>query len=106
MATAADVARIALGLEGTTSAPHFDRTAFKVKRIYATVGGGTVNLNLTPDEQEFKVMLGPEIFAPIPGGWGRAGWTMADLAKVDLPELEAALRMAWEHGRASKPKGR
>jgi hypothetical protein len=37
MATARDLRRIALSLEGTTEAPHFDRTAFKVSRIYATL---------------------------------------------------------------------
>jgi len=40
MATAADATHIAMGLVGTISAAHFDRTAFRVKRaIYATVGG-------------------------------------------------------------------
>jgi hypothetical protein len=37
MATAKDLRRIALSLDGTTEAPHFDRTAFKVRRIYATL---------------------------------------------------------------------
>ena len=34
--TAADFRRIALSLDGTSEAPHFDRQAFKV-RIYATL---------------------------------------------------------------------
>jgi phosphopantothenate synthetase len=37
MVTAADVRRAALALAGTLEAPHFDRTAFKVRRIYATM---------------------------------------------------------------------
>jgi hypothetical protein len=37
MATAKDFRRIALSLPGTTEAPQFDRTAFKVARIYATL---------------------------------------------------------------------
>jgi len=37
MATARDLRRIALSLDGTVEAPHFDRTAFKVKTIYATL---------------------------------------------------------------------
>ena len=55
MATAADLRRIALSLPGTTEAPHFDRTAFKVRRIYATVAadGRTANLLFSPDEQDF-----------------------------------------------------
>jgi hypothetical protein len=35
MATARVFRRIARSLEGTVEAPHFERTAFKVKRIYA-----------------------------------------------------------------------
>jgi len=106
MATAADVKRIAMGLEGTISAPHFDRTAFRVNRIYATVGGGTLNLKLSPDEQDFKVMMAPDLYAPISGAWGRQGWTTLSLPAAPIAELEAALRMAWEHGRATKARGR
>lgn len=106
MAGPDDVRRIALSLEGTTEAPHFDRIAFKVRRIYATLAadGATLNLMLTPDEQAFKCMLGPEIYIPVPNAWGRNGATTARLADMDEPELRAALTMAWEHGRASKPR--
>jgi hypothetical protein len=56
MATAKDLRRIALSLTGTMEAPHFDRTAFRVARIYATLAadGRTANLMFAPDEQEFK----------------------------------------------------
>ena len=85
MADGADARRIALSLEGTTAAPHFDRMAFKVVRNYATLAanGQTINLKFTPDEQEFKCLLAPEAFAPIPNGWGRNGWTVAKLAALD-----------------------
>lgn len=106
MATAEDVHRIAMGLEGTQSAPHFDRTAYRVKRIYATVGASTLNLKLSTDEQEFKVMMAPDLYRPIAGGWGRQGWTTLSLGAAAIEDLEAALRMAWEHGRASRPRAR
>jgi hypothetical protein len=61
---------------------------------------------LTPDEQAFKVLLAPEIYAQIPNGWGRNGATSVDLGRISTEELEASLRMAWEHGRATKPRGR
>lgn len=99
MASAADFRRTALSLEGTTQAPHFDRTAFKVARIYATLAADerTANLKLTPDEQELKCLVAPEAFAPVPNAWGRQGWTTATLAKLSAPELKAALVMAWQH---------
>jgi hypothetical protein len=105
MATAADVNRIAMGLEGTISAPHVDRTAFRVRRIYATLAadGTSMNVDLTPDEQAFKVMMAPEIFSQIPNGWGRRGATTIDLRKISVAELEAVLVQAWEHGRAKEP---
>ena len=105
MATANDVRKLALALEGTTEHPHFDRAAFKVKRIYATLDsdGKSLNLNLTPEEQEFKTMLAPEVFTPIPNKWGTSGWTTVNLKAISKAELEAALEMAWEHGRARNP---
>jgi hypothetical protein len=108
MATAADLKRIAMSLEGTVEAPHFDRTAFRVKRIYATLAldKKTANLMLKPDEQEFKCMLAPEAFAPVPNAWGRNGATTVTLANVDASELRAALEMAWAHAVATKPPRR
>ena len=105
MATAKDLRRIALSLEGTTEAPHFDRAAFKVTRIYVTLtaDGKTANFKFTPDEQEFKCMLAPEAFAPVPGGWGRQGWTTATLARLKAEELKAALETAWQHALPKKP---
>ena len=104
MATAADVRKLAMSLEGTTEHPHFERTAFKVRRIYATLAadGKSLNLNLTPEEQEFKTMLAAEVFTPIPNKWGTSGWTTVDLRAIGKAELKAALEMAWEHGRAKK----
>jgi hypothetical protein len=51
MAKASDLRRIAMSLEGTTEAPHFDRTAFKVKRIYVTLAGDgkTANFKFAPE---------------------------------------------------------
>jgi hypothetical protein len=107
MATGHDLRRMALALEGTTEAPHFDRAAFKVARIYVTLApdGRTANFKFTPDEQEFKCMMAPEAFAAIPNGWGRQGWTTADLSKLSAPELTSALETAWAHA-MKKPKRR
>jgi len=102
MTGASDLTEIALALAGTTAAPHFDRTAFKVRRTYATLAadGLTANLKLTPDEQAFKVMMAPAAFAPVAGAWGRQGWTVVTLANLDRDELAAVLAMAWQHGAA------
>jgi hypothetical protein len=99
MATAKDFRRIALALDGTTEAPHFDRTAFKVRRIYATLApdGKTANLMLSPDEQALKCELAPEAFRPVPNAWGTRGATTATLSALRIPELDDALTIAWRH---------
>jgi hypothetical protein len=110
MANKQDLRRIALSLEGTTAAPHFDRIAFKVARIYATLAadGHTANLKLLPEEQEFKCMMAPAAFTPVPGGWGRQGWTTMTLSAVSVAELRDALTTAWRHAtakRRERPRG-
>jgi hypothetical protein len=99
MASGADLRRMALALAGTSEAPHFDRAAFKVARIYVTLAadGRTANFKFSPDEQEFKCMMAPAAFAPVPGGWGAQGWTTATLSAMSAAQLRDALETAWRH---------
>ncbi|WIY54414.1 MmcQ/YjbR family DNA-binding protein [Devosia sp. YIM 151766] len=99
MASAETFTRIAMALPGTTSAPHFDRVAFKVKRNYATLAadGLSANLKFTPEEQELKCLVAPDIFEAIDNGWGRQGWTTIMLAPATEPDIAAALAMAHAH---------
>jgi hypothetical protein len=105
MTTSADLRRLAL-FGGTTEAPHFDRTAFKARRIYVTLApdGETANFMFSPEQQEFKCMMAPEAFAPVPNAWGQRGATTAILSRLSLAELEDALHTAW--GRAVSKKAR
>lgn len=106
MVDAAGFTSIAMSLPDVTSAPHFDRTAFKVKRTFATLAGDgrSVNLKLTPDEQEFKCHLAPDLFHPIDNGWGRQGWTVMDLGAATDADVRAALEMAYAHAIGSSKK--
>ncbi len=105
MASAADLRRLALLLEGTTEAAHFDRSAFKVARIYVTLAadGTTANFKFTPDEQELKCLTLPSGFTPVANAWGRQGWTTATLGTLTTADLTAALQTAWRHA-LPKPK--
>lgn len=102
MATGNDLRRAALRLEGTVEKPHFDRAAFKVARIYVTLAadGQTANFKFTPEEQEFKCLLAPNVFSPVPNAWGRQGWTAARLSGLGKEELVSALKTAWFHAAA------
>jgi hypothetical protein len=105
MANGDDLRRIALSLPGVSEAPHFDRLAFRAKRIFTTLAADrrSANVKFAPDEQEFKCLVAPQAFTPLKGGWGARGWTRAELAALDEGELRAALETAWRH---AQPKAR
>jgi len=99
VATKEDLRRAALSLAGTIECPHFDRTAFRVNRIYVTFppDGLTANFKFSPDEQAFKCLLAPDAFSPVPNAWGKCGWTMGRLSALSEEELVSALKIAWAH---------
>jgi len=96
---AADFRRIALSLPGVDERSHMGSPDFRVGgRIFATLASqhqGYGNLMLTPEQQAIFVEELPEIFVPIPGGWGRMGATHIRLAAANEDVLAGALRTAW-----------
>jgi hypothetical protein len=96
--TAADFRRIALSLEGGRVLPR--RIAgFSCRRQEICFAGlasrGYGNLMLTLEQQAAFVEEAPEIFLPIPGGWGKMGHTHIRLAASE-DVLTGALRTAWK----------
>lgn len=91
--------RIALGLPEAVEGSHFGNADFRIGgKIFATLSlqkEGHGVLMLSPEQQAGMVADEPEIFSPVPGGWGRSGSTRVRLAKVAPDILAAALRMAW-----------
>ena len=76
-------------------------------RIFATLASvreGYGNLFLTPEEQTRFVAELPEVFLPIPGGWGRKGMTHIRLAKASEDVMAGALRTAWRLRRDGNEK--
>ena len=59
---------MALAFPRTAQAPRFDRMAFKAARIYVTLAsaGRTANFMAAPEEQEFKCMMAPDVYRPVP----------------------------------------
>ena len=96
MATAKDFRNVALALEGTSEAPHFDRRAFKARRIFATLAadGLSANIRFSPEEQEFRCSVQPDAYRPIPNKWGAQGWTIAELSALGVDDLRVALTSA------------
>jgi hypothetical protein len=98
--TASDFRRLALSLEGAEEGSHMGAVDFRVGgRIFATLAAvkqGYGNLMLTPEMQAQFVAETPDIFLPIPGGWGRNGATHVRLAAANEDLLLGALRTAWK----------
>ena len=68
-------------------------------RIFATLASakqGYGNLMLTSEQQAAFVEELPEVFLPIPGGWGRMGATHIRLAAAQEDVLAGALHTAWK----------
>src|SRR5258708_28330294 len=90
--------RLALGLPEGVEGAHQGHADFRVgKRIFATLGYPDDDwgmVKLTPEQQSVLVEAEPEIFRPVPGGWGRQGNTNVRLAQADPATLQSALAMS------------
>lgn len=82
-------------------------------RIFATLASakqGYGNLMLTLEQETAFVAEMPEVFLPIPGGWGRMGMTHIRLAEASEDVLYGALHTAWKlrvgkNAKSGKKKG-
>jgi hypothetical protein len=103
--TAADFRRLALSLPDATEGSHFNQPDFRVvNKIFATLSQekqGYGVLLLTPEQQAGMVQDAPEVFSPVPGGWGLKGSTRVHLASVAEDMLASALRTAWQNKAAA-----
>jgi len=98
MVKAEDARAMALSLPGTGEQPHFNRTAFTVKKkIFATLSfeDKTLNLKFTPAEQFIFCSPNSDVIFAIPNGWGRQGWTTIDLNKASKKLVTDALKEAY-----------
>ncbi len=103
--TPAAFLKLALSLPETAEGSHMGhsdlRVAGKIFSSKADRPGGAAYLKLKPDQQAMLCGAEPEIFAPVPGGWGRNGATWIFVAKADKDTATSALWMAWRNA-ASK----
>jgi hypothetical protein len=99
--TASRFRKVALGLPDTVESAHQGHADFRIgKRVFATLGFPDEQwgmVKLTPEQQSMLVAAEPEIFRPVPGGWGKRGSTNIRLARADPKTLQSALAMAWRN---------
>jgi hypothetical protein len=112
MATAADVLKLALALDGVSEIDHWGRPAFRTsKRIFAVMRPDGLYLNLPEERKQFLFEAAPDVFVKFM--WGKTANVIVQIAKVSKKELEALVREAWQHaaptrkqfvGRVSRPR--
>lgn len=94
-----DARRLALGMPEAVEKSHFGKADFRVRnRIFLTLPEpDRAVVKLTRDQQEMVTGAEPEMFAPVPGGWGRQGWTSVFLDRADEAALASALSLSWNN---------
>lgn len=108
--TAREFRRFALSLPGVIEAAHMGHPDFRVAgQIFATLGyprpsWGTVRLTL--HQQALLVRTQAAAFRPVPGAWGRAGYTNVRLRVADVEAVRGALVMAWRNRAPQQPADR
>jgi hypothetical protein len=95
MASAADIAKLALALDGVSALDHFGRPAFRTKkRIFAVIRSDGLFLHLPEERKEFLFEAEPETFVKYM--WGKRANVIVQPERVSKKELAALIREAWE----------
>ncbi|MBX3507812.1 MAG: MmcQ/YjbR family DNA-binding protein [Parvibaculum sp.] len=98
--TADQARKIALSLPEAEEKSHFDRPDFRVRnKIFASLHAAEKRMvvKLGPEEQAMLVESEPKVFAPVPGGWGRKGWTQVNLSAANAAILREAVTRGWRN---------
>ena len=104
MATAVDVRKFSLTLDGVSEADHFGRPSFRTsKRIFAVIRPDGLNLHVPQERMEFLFEAAPDVF--VKQMWGKRVYMVVQLPKIGKRELEALIRDSHEASRpAARPK--
>ncbi len=98
MVTAETFREWALLFPETAELPHFEKTSFRVgKKIFATYDAAKNQacLRFSEIDQSVFVSIDREAIFPVPNKWGKQGWTLINLAKVQPDLFREALRTAF-----------
>ena len=107
MITPARFRSLALALTGVEEVPHDGLASFRTKRRkIATLAADGAHAFLPFDRELQRTFCEdlPDVFVPMPGGFGAMGHTVVDLRHVREADLASAL--AASHALASEPKKR
>ncbi len=100
MVEIAQFRKLALSFPDTSEQPHFEKSSFRVgKRIFATYDekNNRACLKLSEIDQDVFSVFDKTIIYPVPNKWGKQGWTLVELSKINVAMFKNALTKAyWE----------
>ena len=103
MASASDIRKIALALDGVSEIDHFARPAFRTKkRIFAVIRPDGLFLHLPDERKEFLFEADPQAFVKYM--WGKTANVIVQTDRISRKELAALIREAWEFNLPPPPK--
>ncbi len=92
------VRKLALSFDEADEAPHFEKAAFRVrKKIFATLDTKRhrVVLKLSLIDQSVFCNYKKDVIYPVPGAWGKLGWTVVDMKTVRKDMFTDAITTAY-----------
>lgn len=89
----------ALSMPGAEEKSHFGKADFRVRnKIFSGFNDkGMAYAKLAPEQQRMLMAAEPNLISPIPGAWGKKGWTFIDQSKADEALIKSVLTMAWKN---------
>lgn len=100
MITNAHFKKYALAFPEVEETPHMDKKAYRVKKkIFVTHNAAEHRccVKLSQEEQDLFCLMDKEMIYPVPNTWGRQGWTLVNLKKVNKEILTETLKAAYCH---------
>jgi predicted DNA-binding protein (MmcQ/YjbR family) len=98
MVTIDELREISLSFPETTEEPHFEKTAFKVKKkIFVTYDEKNKRacIKLSEIDQNVFSSADKTIIFPVDNKWGKQGWTLIEMNKVHKDLFIDALTTAY-----------
>lgn len=90
--------KFALSLPETVEEPHFERTAFKIrKKIFATLDSekANVTVRLSKENQDIFSLIDKTNIYPVPNKWGKQGWTIFNFPNLKSEIVFEVLKIAY-----------
>ncbi|GAB3508134.1 MmcQ/YjbR family DNA-binding protein [Emticicia fontis] len=90
---------MALSFPDTIEQPHFEKTSFRAKKkIFATYAASDKRacLKLSEIDQSVFCSFNKAIVYPVSNKWGKQGWTLFELNRIEQEMLHDALETAYK----------